>query len=100
MRALKSPCSKYRRRTMSRECFTDALSRREFSLSAERPAFLRSAFSRQSVALLTVEMRALAGWAPAPRQAAAAGVAAIASAAAVSAAITSPRIHGRVEPDR
>src|SRR4051794_6565581 len=99
MRAAKSPCSKYLRRTMSREWPTEALSRSPFSFSGASPRFLRWAFSRQSVARSTVDRRALAGWAAVPRQAAAAGAAPSAPAVAASSpAITQRITPGRVEP--
>src|SRR3954471_1788166 len=99
MRCSKSPCSKYLRRTMSREWPTEALSSLRFSFSACRPRLRRSALRRQSVALLTVDARALVGWAAEPRQAAAAGAAAIAMDAAASSPMAHPRIVGRVEMD-
>src|SRR5690348_8570760 len=82
---------------MSREWPREAWSSSRFSLSGASPRFLRSTFSRQSVALSTVEIRALVGWEFAPLQAAAAGAAPIAIAATASSPITSRRIHGRVE---
>src|SRR4051794_4088158 len=77
---------------MSREWPTEALSSLAFSFSGASPCFLRSALSRQSVALFTVDRRAPPGWAAAPRQAAAAGAAPIATAAVASSPITTPRI--------
>src|SRR5690242_21949288 len=82
---------------MSREWPTEALSSLRFSLSGASPRFLRSTFSRHSVALLIVDIRALAGCALVPRQAAAAGAAAIPIAAAARSPIPSRRIHRRVE---
>ena len=77
---------------MSREWPRDARSSRLLSLSAASPRLVRSAFSRQSVALSIVAIEVAAGWAVVLAQAAAPALAGVAAttAAALAAAATTP----------
>src|SRR5437870_5261372 len=80
---------------MSRECPSDAPSRRLFSVSAARPRLRRSTFRRQSVALFTVAIDTLDGCTVVLTQAAALALAGATVSAVVAA--SSPRPIPRID---